>query len=189
MITAVTIISTLVWGIIIGIFICLKWIEYKTEKKNIIYEKEIDGIFQEVKKNQNKIKFKQRLQSYCQFKAGKYILVYVIDKKEIAIFKNDSCVAMSNQIKTKTPDQIINFIESNFNKEMYHDIIQMGKYIISSNIIKIGLPNDELKYHKSENIFDLDTILDKINQTGIDSLTNDEKEYLNNLNNDNRKSN
>ena len=37
-------------------------------------------------------------------------------------------------------------------------------------------------YKKNKVMFDIDEILDKINKVGIENLTNEEKEFLNNFN-------
>ena len=146
-------------------------------------------IFIDVKKNIKKLKFKQRIQNYIHLKSGKYTIVYILDKKELAIFEKDSCIAVSSQLNSSNvPLQLMNYIENNFEEDIHRKIIQLGNYIVSDNLFgnavqfEMQFPNETGEIHKKNEIqLDLDTILEKIHNSGMKSLTKEEQEYLNNL--------
>jgi hypothetical protein len=171
----------------LGFIACGQFLKYQSNKQNKKFQKGIEDIFIDVKKNLKKIKFKQRIQNYVHLKSGKYTIVYILDKKELAVFEKDACIAVSNQINSKVPEQLISFIETNFNDDIHKKIIQLGNYIVSDNLFKIQMcemqfPNElgEVNYYQEPNL-DLDTILDKINKSGMQSLSKEEQDYLNNL--------
>lgn len=60
------------------------------------------------------------------------------------------------------------------------DIFEMDKKEVDSNKGQIPTPKSKAKSPKKEKL-DVDTILDKINETGMDSLTSRELEFLNSL--------
>jgi hypothetical protein len=169
----------------LGFLSCIKILDYQARKKNEQQKKEIEDIFISVKNNIKKVKFKQRVQNYVHLKSGNYTVVYILDKKELAIFEKDICIAISSQItESKVPKEIMEIIENKFHKDIHLNILQLGNYIISQNVLGLEMKfideTGEIIDDKTIS-FDLDTILDKINKSGINSLTKEEQEYLNNL--------
>jgi hypothetical protein len=67
------------------------------------------------------------------------------------------------------------------NKEIIESIPEVDRSIVSFEIIKDG---DIEEYNNNIKSFDIDEILDKINNNGIDSLSDDEREYLDNKSKD-----
>jgi hypothetical protein len=65
--------------------------------------------------------------------------------------------------------------EMHENQEVINSIPEIDKSIVSFEIIKDVINND---YKDQKVDFDLDSILDKIGNQGIDSLSKEEKEFL-----------
>lgn len=128
-------------------------------------------------------------------------IVYLIDKKMLCIFKNNVCLYTSENIDKILKESIIMHINFIYKKEI-EDIIELFGVVISKkelhekfeelrNKISIG----EFTIEEKEESFinkiieeaeikslNIDDILDRINLVGIEKLTNEEKEFLNNYN-------
>lgn len=67
-------------------------------------------------------------------------------------------------------------IESDFygNKEVKNSIPEIDRNFVDIEIVKDVVNTD----YKNQSEFDIDSILDKIGQDGLDSLTDEEKEFL-----------
>lgn len=128
-------------------------------------------------------------------------IVYLIDKKMLCIFKNNACLYTSENIDKLLKESIIMHINFIYKKEI-EDIIELFGVVISKkelhekfeelrNKISIG----EFTIEEKEESFinkiieeaeikslNIDDILDRINLVGIEKLTNEEKEFLNNYN-------
>lgn len=176
-----------------GVFSALIYI-WKKNKNEI---SKIELLYLNIFKDIKDIEFMNRIGQNVHFKTKEYMLVYSLDKKEVLLFKEDSCVATSDYIDKKLITDIIEYIENNFKKEIYEDIINVGGYIVSKDYM------DSVEYYYVEEEGDeddtydddgdtsteekpslnLDDILDKINKKGIKSLTKDEAEFLKNYRN------
>lgn len=69
-------------------------------------------------------------------------------------------------------------IESDYyqNEEVKNSIPEIDKTFVDIEIVKDVVTND----YKEDKNFDIDSILDKISQKGLDSLSNEEKDFLDN---------
>jgi hypothetical protein len=79
-----------------------------------------------------------------------------------------------NDIVTETKVKMLVEYEYNQNEEVKSSIPDVDTNIVSFEIIREAVNND---YSKSQN-FDIDSILDKISQKGMDSLSDEEKDFL-----------
>jgi hypothetical protein len=173
----------------------------EVEDKNTQYEKVYQNIINK------KSRFKTRVNNtvYIGTKLpdyGRVEIVYLLDKNDIEIFKEDKCIIKSDSVGKELIDKIIKEInyrhgyriddivevlglifyrpdfEKKFNinfREIKERAMRMSREISDfSDIDKI--------YKKNKVMFDIDEILDKINKVGIENLTNEEKEFLNNFN-------
>jgi hypothetical protein len=173
----------------------------EVEDKNDQYEKVYQNIINK------KSRFKTRVNNtvYIGTKLpdyGRVEIVYLLDKNDIEIFKEDKCIIKSDSVGKELIDKIIKEInyrhgyriddivevlglifyrpdfEKKFNinfREIKERAMRMSREISDfSDIDKI--------YKKNKVMFDIDEILDKINKVGIENLTNEEKEFLNNFN-------
>jgi len=153
----------------------------KRDKKE---KDQIESLFINILDNIKSIQFGQRVHHYVQFKTESYLLVYILDKKELSLFQGENCIASSNQIDKNISDSIIKYIDENFNKEINEDIVDVGGYLVSPSYIEevnSHYTDEEYDdYEEVEEELNLDDILDKINKEGIKSLTKDELDFLNN---------
>ena len=74
--------------------------------------------------------------------------------------------------------QVKMMIESDYyqNEEVKNSIPEIDKTFVDIEIVKDVVTND----YKEDKNFDIDSILDKISQKGLDSLSNEEKDFLDN---------
>lgn len=173
----------------------------EVEDKNTQYEKVYQNIINK------KSRFKTRVNNtvYIGTKLhdyGRVDIVYLLDKNDIEIFKEDKCIITSDSVNKDIVSNIIKEInyrhgyriddivevlglifyrpdfEKKFNvnfQEIKERAMRMAREMSDfSDIDKI--------YKKNKVMFDIDEILDKINKVGIENLTNEEKEFLNNFN-------
>ncbi len=132
---------------------------------------------------------------------GNVDVVYMMDKKDIAIFKENKCIYTSTS-PNETINDIIKSIKIKFGKEINDTVDVLGitfskneferMLSINSQISIQHLPIKKMDDQKSDidKIIDdnnsklsLDNVLDRIGQVGYDNLTKKEKEFLKNHNN------
>ena len=129
---------------------------------------------------------------------GKVNVMYMMDKKDIAIFKNDNCIYTSNLVKPDLLDEIITAIDIYHKTKIVDTVNMMGlifsreefekKFNIRVEDMKKGMYAPMEVYdidkmiNEDEIDFDIDYILDRISEVGIDNLTPDEKEFLDKYN-------
>lgn len=171
------------------------------KEKNRI--KDINDQFSELLNNiiSNNSKFKSRVNNivYIDTKLKDYnevSVVYLMDKKDVAIFKNGKCIYLSEMAEKEIINSLISAIDNKYGNEI-NDVIEILGIIFSRKdfeetfkmkIEDLYNPNTKLKISEESDIdkiikennskFDIDEILDKISKFGMDSLTNDEKYFL-----------
>jgi len=136
---------------------------------------------------------------------GRVDIVYFLDKKEnqLNIFKSDKLIMTSDLVD----ENLLNEIMNSINRVHYHRIIDvveiLGLVFYREDFERsFGVSFQELKeksmnmmksmnddqsdiqkiINKNNTKLDIDDILDKINKVGIENLTEEEKEFLNNYN-------
>jgi hypothetical protein len=119
-------------------------------------------------------------------KYGNVSVLYMMDKKDIAIFKGDSCIHTSDYVDKQVVEDITNSMDT-FYKGSINDVIYISGYTFSKydfeEKFNIKLSNIEHTEPLSkEDIFYIDDILDKINLVGLSSLTEAEKRFLDEYN-------
>lgn len=130
-----------------------------------------------------------RLEEY-----GDVEVVYMMDNKDVAIFKENKCIYTSEGVKKEVVDDLTHIIERRY-KTQINDIIDIlgfkfyreefeKSFGVKMDDIKkqLGIESDSSEIDKikkeNESKFDIDYILDKINKKGIDSLTFEERIFL-----------
>ena len=148
-------------------------------------------------------KFKSRVNStvYIETKLNDYGevgLVYLMDKQDVAIFKNEKCIFTTDLIDDSLIDQITKEIETKHSKDI-NDTIEVLGFVFSReefektfsiNMNDVKMDNSQKKelsdiekiIKKNNDKLDIDEILDKINKLGIENLTEEEKQFLKNHN-------
>jgi hypothetical protein len=123
-------------------------------------------------------------------------IVYLIDKKDIALFKNDNCIYTTHVTDKKIIDDIILSIRTKFNSQI-NDVVQVMGITISKeefeksfnvNISDIKKQQKMIQNEQKSDIekiiennnkkLSIDDILDKIGKIGYDNLSPNEKEFL-----------
>jgi hypothetical protein len=176
----------------------LKIVDKKESKKvNDVYKKLLDNVYDGKTSFNSRVNDTVSIDSFIEGE-GKVNILYMMDKKDIAIFKEDVCIYTSESVSAELLDEIINTIDIQ-HKDKIDDIINMMGFIFSKEEFekKFNLKVEDLKNNmrqsnelsdidkiieQNENNFDIDYILDRINKVGIDNLTPDEKEFLDNYN-------
>jgi hypothetical protein len=177
------------FGFPLGIFFVYLIGYIKTKK----LFKSIESVFTNILNNFSKVSFNKRINQYVYLKFGNYELIYMLDTKEIHIFENEKCVYTSTQILgSEVINKLENRILEKWNNDI-NDVININNAIISVNTMKrefrnLGVNDEDINYILSQRkeieeeiVYNLDEILDKINQVGYDKLSNEEKEFLKNI--------
>ena len=171
----------------------------QVKQDNDIYKKILDNIIGK------KTKFKTRVNNtiYLGTKIpdiGKVEIVYILDRRDIAIFQDTRCILTSENIEKQTLDKITQSIDE-VHQEKINDVIDVLGLIFSRedfektfnvnleeikkqtmNFMKDKSEKSDIESIISDNKtkFDIDEILDKINKLGIESLTKEERIFLDN---------
>jgi hypothetical protein len=171
------------------------------DKINSIYREVLENIYKD------KTFFKSRMNNSIsigtEISEGLVDVVYLMDRNDIAIFKDDACIYSSSAVDTDVVDEIIVSINIYHKKEI-DDIINIFGFIFSKeyfeNKFKIKVEDikknmniafgnndnevsdiDKIK-KKNENRYDINEILDRIQLVGIENLTVSERKFLDNYN-------
>lgn len=129
-------------------------------------------------------------------KEGNLIISYFMDEKVILVLKNKNDKHSSSDIDDELKNDLIKSI-SNFYRHEINDIINAFGFIVSKKKFEenINMKIEDLElainrtfrlnsespsYFKDthQEVYDIDEILDKINENGIKSLTKSERDYL-----------
>jgi hypothetical protein len=201
-------------AIIIGFF-CLGYLFNNLLRKIVEgyndskYRKEITSIFQNVLDNlyTNKTSFVSRINNtvtiMTELNEGIVNVVYLMDRRDIAIFKGDKCIYTSDSIDKSLVDEIIVGLDVFYKREI-NDVVNVMGMVFSrdefENKFKIkvedmkkgmfgGFPKEEMSdiekiKRQNEVKFNIDDILDRITSVGIENLTPEEKRFLDSYNNE-----
>jgi hypothetical protein len=166
-----------------------------TKKINLVYSELLNNVYT------NKTIFKSRINNTVSLETfieveGKINIMYMMDKKDIAIFKNDVCIYTSNSVSSDLLNSLVTAIDFH-HKDKIFDVVNIMGLIFSREEFetKFNLKVEDLKkgayvpmqvsnidniLNDNEKKFDIDSILDRISEVGIDNLTADEKNFLKN---------
>lgn len=168
-----------------------KWMDFLENSGKEIKQDKLEfyysyGFF--VPKVEDKVKFYADVFEKCSNMMYEERFDYELSKVRINMGVKLGQFFMSDRMeKGKVPDiikDIINeitkvkmLVESEYheNQEVKDSIPELNSDIVSFDIIKDVVSGD---YSESQN-FDIDSILDKISQKGMESLSDEEKEFLN----------
>jgi len=172
--------------------------ENNIKKVNLVYSKLLENIYGDKTTFTNRINNTVSLETLIDGE-GRVNIMYMMDKKDVAIFKNDRCIYTSDLVTVDLLDEIITAIDI-YHKDKIVDVVNMMGLIFSRDEFerKFNLKVEDLKrgfyapmemhdiddlINENETNFDIDYILDRINEVGIENLTPDERKFLNNYNN------
>jgi hypothetical protein len=212
MIEGILIFLIFLFGVSVGGYLqkrlALKAINIENDK--LILSKKND--FLEVLKNLRlgNTKFKSRVNDTVYVSTtltdqGEVDVIYMMDKSDIAIFKDSKCIHTSDFVDTEIIHEIVNTIFMVHNKQI-NDIVEiLGFTFYREEFEKsFNINFEELKKSNifgsaiqeiseidkintdNQNKFHIDEILDKISESGIASLTIEERLFLDNYSNEKR---
>ena len=166
-------------------------------------QKQFNEILSKVSTGKSRFKTRVNQTVYISVKLsdhGKVNVVYLMDKKDLAIFKEDVCLYTSESIEPSLIENIITTIEDRHSYRI-DDIVNILGFIFyreefeksfgmkmedinkSFSIKPQQLDSDsEIDNIVNDNMtkFDIDEVLDKIGKVGIEMLSEEEKEFLDN---------
>lgn len=199
----------IITSFIMGMAAGLKLSEFisnkKIQKQNDDILKDRQNQFNEIltKLSTGKTRFKTRVNQtvYISVKLkdhGKVNLLYLMDKKDIAIFKEDKCLYTSDQVDQNLLIDIITSIENRHGWKIEDVVNVLGFVFYREDFEKsFGMKFDDISkslgmrqqqsdseidniVNNNETKFDIDEVLDKIGKLGIEMLSKEEKEFLDN---------
>ena len=198
----------LLWGIVIGLISYHYYSKIKRDLLDKKILNDISLNFKEVLKNikRGRAVFVSRVNQTVIVDTKLSALdivnvVYLMDKGVLCIFKDNQCLYTTESIDTDLTSELLMEINEKFSNQI-NDVVNIMGMTISKEEFQLKMeemkkwnmnnPNaindmdieqksdiDEIK-NENENKFDTDEILDKINKFGIESLSNEELNYLNN---------
>lgn len=131
-------------------------------KINSVYSKLLENIYS------NKTTFVNRINNTISLETtidgeGKLNIMYMMDKKDIAIFKNDKCVYTSDLVKIDTLDEIITMIDI-YHKDKIMDTVNVMGFTFSREDFekKFNIKVEDLKksmYGVPMEMSDIDNII------------------------------
>lgn len=177
---------------------------YRIKNNKLI--KDINNQFIQILDNvkDNKSKFTNRVNNTVFIKTnlvdyGDVNIVYLMDKKDICVYRESKCLYTSNSVDRLTLDLIISEIDLK-HYDKIHDVVEILGFTFSredfektfnikaEDLRKMDQYDDEDENYigniisKNDSKLNMDDILDKINRHGIDKLSIEEKEFLKNYN-------
>ena len=174
----------------------------KKEEGDILKDrtKQFNEILTKVSTGKSRFKTRVNQTSYISVKLtdhGKVNVVYLMDKKDVAIFKEDKCLYTSDLVDDDLISNIITSIENRhgwriadvvnvlgfvFYREDFEKSFGMRFEDISSSLGMKPQSESEIDniVNKNETKFDIDEVLDKIGKLGIEMLSKEEREFLDN---------
>jgi uncharacterized protein YneF (UPF0154 family) len=199
----------IITAFIMGMAAGLKLAEFISNKK---IQKQNDDILKDrqeqyseilTKLSTGKTRFKTRVNQtvYISVKLkdhGKVNLLYLMDKKDIAIFKEDKCLYTSDQVVQNLLTDIITSIENRHGWKIEDVVNVLGFVFYREDFEKsFGMKFDDISkslgmrqqqsdseidniVNNNETKFDIDEVLDKIGKLGIEMLSEEEREFLDN---------
>jgi hypothetical protein len=172
----------------------------KFEKKRI---EKIQSKYEEILENIliGKSKFKTRLNSTTYISSylkehGSVDIVYIMNKEDVAIFKGVDCIYTSTGVNQDIINKIVKSIKNKHGNEIDDVVNFFGIIYTKSELEKaIGVKWDDFQksmnkiYEMSKDSvidnefiddinYDIDDILDKISRFGMNSLTIEERKFL-----------
>lgn len=205
--------NEIITRVLIGIFfLYLGWTLKSTHFKISSMKKEkalIDDIknqFLQLLNNikSKKSKFKSRVNQTVYISStltdyGNIELVYLMNKEDVAIFKDNKCIYTSVGLDSEVKKNLISTINSVYNNDI-NNVVEVMGFVFSinefertfnvsvkdlqkqqKNIVDMQKSDVDKIVENNSKKLTLDDILDKISKVGFDNLTDDEKNFLNNI--------
>lgn len=172
--------------------------EKLTNKVNGIYSNLLENIYSDktvfISRINNTVSIETNIEE-----EGLLNIMYMMDKKDVAIFKSDKCIYTSELLDDNILDEIIIAIDTYHNDKILDTVNMMGlifsredfekKFNVKVEDLQKNMygPNQEVSdidriKNENENKYNIDDILERITSVGMENLTPDEKYFLDNYN-------
>ena len=180
------------FGIILGFVLFIGLTKLVTQINLKKLQDDYNQFFTEIKDlvGTKSFKFVNRFNDHLTFRVttkslGKVTLIMVMSKRDISIFQKNECIYTTQHADSNLIKSIVDNIESTYNSQIKDCFQIMGNVIDKSSIRKMNPDaNFPEAFPKPEMpIFNIDDILDRINEVGIQNLTQEEKDFLQNYQN------
>lgn len=161
-----------------------------TKKINLIkLKKQYNDAFSEIESliGTKSFKFVSRFNDYLTFKAhgatlGKVTIVTIPKKGEVSIFRDETIIFTQHYADSGLIKSLINNINITYDNQIKDCYKVMGNIIDKATIKKM---NPDVEFPEAfpkitQRTFTMDDILDRINEVGLNNLTKEEKDFLNN---------
>lgn len=187
----------------VGFMLCNFLTVRNNKKEKDEYINLVNSVFEDILDDIIYSTFSNRINNTVTLNAyygGEVVTVmYMIDKKDIAIFKDERCIYTSESVDASIVNQLVNAIES-YHRGKINDVINVMGFVFSREYfettfkiktedLKRGMygPQQEVSEVdkiKTENNtkLDIDEILDRILEVGVDKLSVEESKFLENYN-------
>jgi hypothetical protein len=180
---------------LIGILIWEGFKKYHLKELKRMDIMTLENQFKIILANKETLKFNRRVGGLVFFDYIQYMLVYNINQDLFYVMRGEECILTSHELsQTQTIMNLKEFIINKWEREI-NDCLLVNNILYSKNLFDVnhsaltkvrfedlGKMNpfiDEDETIEAEQ-YDVDEILDKINQHGVGSLTKDEIEFLKN---------
>ena len=186
-----------------GFMLCNFLTVRNNKKEKDEYINLVNSVFEDILDDIKNSTFSNRINNTVTLNAyygGEVVTVmYMIDKKDIAIFKDERCIYTSESVDASIVNQLVNAIKS-YHRGKINDVINVMGFVFSREYfettfkiktedLKRGMygPQQEVSEVdkiKTENNtkLDIDEILDRILEVGVDKLSVEESKFLENYN-------
>ncbi len=187
----------------VGFMLCNFLTVRNNKKEKDEYINLVNSVFEDILDDIKNSTFSNRINNTVTLNAyygGEVVTVmYMIDKKDIAIFKDERCIYTSESVDASIVNQLVNAIKS-YHRGKINDVINVMGFVFSREYfettfkiktedLKRGMygPQQEVSEVdkiKTENNtkLDIDEILDRILEVGVDKLSVEESKFLENYN-------
>lgn len=197
----------IIFSLLLGISTGIRINKWSTNLNIEIQKKKQKNLLNEIyvsilKKFKDKTtKFRTRINNTVVFTAnieqlGKVELIYTLHNMNIEVFQESKCIYTSEEVDQSILNEINSTIKENYNHKI-HDVVDVMGMLMSrkdfeKSIMRIEDLNKKTTDKDSSEVdniiksnlekFNIDEILDKINSVGIENLSPEEKQFLNNYN-------
>lgn len=163
----------------LGVYVGVKLTSMAEKASSDRYRQKVDELFIRILNSSHLLEFTKRINNFVYLSFNNWTIIYRVDKKEISIFHNDDCIGISSHANKRIKNQIMACIEDGFFDEINVDVININGNIMSRDAV-INNSQEIFENLSLKKEYNIDDILDKILERGSESLTKEEKTYLDN---------
>ncbi len=177
-------------GVVAGVLLTFSTLVYLSKRDEKKLKKKYSDTFTNVlnQLTSNNVEFNSRINNTVQLNTkidveGDIQIMYFLDRQDISIFRDGDCIYTSNLIEKELIEKILKTIWSKFSIQI-NDVVQLMSNTFDKRTFMVisGLSNPTQETMAEDIQYNLDDILDKINEVGYNNLTESEKQFLKNLN-------